>query len=68
MRDVDDYCLNNDYTSNRWNVLSKWKCCLRESELAVKTQNKEKQEHEQKYKYFRTSIPYLYNTTNHLTI
>ena len=67
MRDVDDYCLNNDYSSNRWNVLSKWKCCPRQSELAVKTQNKEKQEYEQKYKHFRRfALPLQYD--NHLTI
>lgn len=42
-------------------------CCLRESEFPVKTQNNEKQEHEQIYKYFRrTILPLQYD--NHLTI
>lgn len=42
-------------------------CCLRESEFPVKTQNNEKQEHEQIYKYFRRNIlPLQYD--NHLTI
>jgi len=66
MRDVDDYCLNSDYTSNRWNDLSKWKCCLREW-ARHEDANIEEHEYGKKYKYFRRSnLPLQYD--NHLTI
>lgn len=42
MRDVDDYCLKNDYTSTVETSLSRRKSCLRQSEHAAKARNLEK--------------------------
>ena len=61
MRDVDDYCLNSDYTSNRWNDLSKWKCCLREL-ARHEGANMEEQEYGKNTNIFEGAT-YLYNTT-----